>query len=324
MTRSSSFPRQPLFLALSLSCMGLALTGGCDTDTANADAADDSQNQLRLEDLTDNIELPDDETIEPTGQSCAVWDAGAPCLDPSSAAFCGVYTADNTLEFGACLPLAELECVPGETKLVQTDTPCGELEAECTAWDGVPAWESPACNEGGDTPLVLLFDAGPVMMIDAEATPAASFDIAMASDESSCIATDWPTAATPWLAVDLDHSGSIEGGHELFGSGSRLADGSGARNGFLALAAYDDNHDGQVDALDASFDQLLVWRDHDADRLSGPGELETLREAGIESLAVHYAVDRRCDARGNCEIERAGFRHAGGRGELVDMHLACQ
>jgi hypothetical protein len=313
--------RQTLVLAASISC--LFAVSGCDSDTVDAGGPKDEG--LRLADLTENIEEPADDSIEPTGQICAQWGAAAACLDEQSAAFCGVYEAvgdfDYVIEFGSCVALDGIECFPGDTRTVSSE--CGMVEVSCdVAGGGVPAWGSPQCD-GGETPLVLRFDDAPIMMIDAEATPSATFDISMTADQSGCITTDWPSAATPWLAIDLDQNGSIDGGHELFGSGTQVGDHK-AQNGFIALAAYDDNRDGRVDAHDARFNELLLWRDYDADRMSSSDELERLSDAGVDSLAVAYASDRQCDARGNCGIERAQFSHAGGHGEIVDIHLACQ
>ena len=308
--------------ALSLLCLTAPLALGCADSTIDG-YGEDEQEQTILDEL--DLVTPAQTDIEPTGQLCETYGSAALCLDGHSAAFCN-YDVDGggnlIFDFGACVAEMEIECVPGDVKTVD-DEICGQVQASCLLDGvGVPMWAQEGCSQEGDTPLVLRFDDAPITMIDAEATPAATFDIAMSA--GSCISTDWPSAATPWLAVDLDHSGSIDGGHELFGSGTDLADGSKADNGFLALAAFDGNHDGVVDARDPRFGELLLWRDHDADRRTGPGELETLTEAGVDSLAVRYGIDRECDARGNCAVERSAFSHAGGRGELVDLHLACQ
>src|SRR5215510_2086314 len=54
------------------------------------------------------------------------------------------------------------------------------------------------------TPLVLSFDRAPVEFIPAAASFA--FDLTGAGQN---IATDWPTARTPWLALDRDGDGRI-------------------------------------------------------------------------------------------------------------------
>lgn len=284
-----------LRLALSLSC---ALF--CGLSLAACDVASD----------------PD----EPTGRACEIHAEAATCSDGATA-YCDFM--DGAKEFGPCIAPEELECEPGEVMdLGPRSDPemqdiCGNMSKSCVMYGGVPSWENNECN----TPLVLRFDDRAIEMIDAEATPAATFDISMRAD--SCISTDWPSAATPWLVVDLDGSGTIDGGHELFGSGSRLADGHHADDGFAALAEFDSNHDGAVDRSDARFGELMLWRDWDADRVSTPDELEPLAVSGVDRLALGYEVDVQCDARGNCGVQRAGFEHAGGAGEIVDLYLAC-
>ena len=186
-----------------------------------------------------------------------------------------------------------------------------ELDAE-----GVP-FISDGC--GGDTPLVLSFD-GAAVEYGSGGRP---FDL------GRCAATDWPTATTPWLALDRDHSGHIEGGHELFGSATRLHDGGLANQGFAALAELDGNGDGTISAEDPEFAALVLWADGDGDRRSVGLELQSLAATGIVAIELGYTSDRRCDARDNCEVERAAFRWRDGlgrehAGEVVDVHLACQ
>ena len=276
----------------------------------------------------------DSDTVEGEGQiagrACEIANVAVECGgDEGLVSYCGYtefHEAQNQygeLTQGPCVAPVENECEPGEWRTEPSSLPpeediCGGTQYACEVVGGDPMWVEIPCN----TPLVLRFDESPVEMIAAEATPAATFDINMRAD--SCITTDWPSAATPWLVVDRDGSGTIDGGHELFGSGTRLLDGNHAEHGFAALVEFDSNHDGYVDALDARFDELMLWRDHDADRLSSSGELQPLAEAGVERLAVDFRVETRCDERGNCGVQRSAFEFAGGTGEVVDLYLACQ
>lgn len=166
-----------------------------------------------------------------------------------------------------------------------------------------------------DTPLVLAFASQPIEFLPANAS--------FAFSPGTPVATDWPTATTPWIAIDLDHDGAITSGAELFGDATRLPDGSTAGNGFAALAALDANHDGVIDAADPAFSSLLLWADRNADRASSPDELRPL--AGVVTaipLANH--VEPRC-VHGNCEGERGTFRWNDGgterTGAVVDVYL---
>lgn len=219
-----------------------------------------------------------------------------------------ILDANGDYVWGTCVTTPA--CEPGTMNGCQI---C-ELDAM-----GVPFWADNGCG-GESTPLALRFDDAPVRF----AMSAATFDLG-----PECGATDWPGAATPWLALDRDGSGAIEGGHELFGSATVLRTGARADHGFTALAELDADRDGRIDASDPDFARLVLWADHDADRRSTLWELTPVATAGLVAVDLDYRRDRRCDARGNCEIERAAFtfRDALGRtrtGEVVDVHLACQ
>jgi hypothetical protein len=139
------------------------------------------------------------------------------------------------------------------------------------------------------------------------------------------VITDWPTSTTPWLALDRNGNGRIDDGGELFGSATLLPSGDPAGNGFVALRELDSNWDGRIDARDAMWDRLLVWSDVDSDRASAIEELQSVTLRELVAIDLRYVVDRRCDARGNCEVERASFVYrSGGRelqGSVVDVHL---
>lgn len=216
------------------------------------------------------------------------------------------------------------ECEVGEVRSCELDLPGFEdSEDTCVEHDGKAQWTC-SFNELCDcyTPLVLSFDgAEPVV----RAGTSAAFDISVAG---GCLSTDWPEARTPWLALDRDGDGGIADGRELFGSGTRLASGRRATHGFEALAELDDNADGVIDARDPAFGRLLTWADDDLDRRGTGLELEAA--AGrLLAIELAYTIDRRCDERGNCGVERASFTWiddfgAVRTGEVVDIHLACQ
>jgi hypothetical protein len=176
-------------------------------------------------------------------------------------------------------------------------------------------------TSSGSTPLVFSFDDAPVRFSHAEG----SFGV----EPMKSVDTDWPTAATPWLALDKNGNGRIDDGGELFGSATLLSDGTYAKNGFQALAELDENHDGVISAADSAFDSLVVWTDANQNRVADPGEVRSLRSMGVEAIELDYGKSPRCDARGNCEIETARFvyRSAFGQekvGHVVDVHLAHQ
>ncbi len=172
------------------------------------------------------------------------------------------------------------------------------------------------CN----TPLVLSFDNDHVTFTSEAG---AAFDLTRAG---MCHGGDWPTAVTPWLAFDRDGDGVIRDGGELFGSATKLDNGSFAKNGFEALRDLDTNHDGVFDVRDPAFTKIVVWSDKNLDRQSEKRELTSLVDHGITAIDLHDARELHCDARGNCEGERSRFTFMddSGRtrqGTVIDVYL---
>ena len=98
--------------------------------------------------------------------------------------------------------------------------------------------------------------------------------------------TAWAGADDGLLVLDIDSNGLIDSGRELFGNNTLLANGQKATDGHAALRALDANADGSLDAADAPFANLRVWRDLDQDGVSDAGELQSLEAAGITRIGL--------------------------------------
>jgi Ca2+-binding RTX toxin-like protein len=90
--------------------------------------------------------------------------------------------------------------------------------------------------------------------------------------------TGWLSSDDGFLAIDSNGNGTIDGIGELFGNQNV--------DGFTALAALDSNHDGKVDASDAQFANLKVWRDLNGDGVSTSNEVFSLADVGIQSIGT--------------------------------------
>lgn len=75
-----------------------------------------------------------------------------------------------------------------------------------------------------------------------------------------------------YLALDLNGTGKIDSGRELFGTSSG--------NGFADLARYDSDGNGWIDENDPVFDKLRIW----APNAQGGGMLASLRDKQVGAL----------------------------------------
>ncbi|HZI20017.1 MAG TPA: hypothetical protein VEY09_15640 [Pyrinomonadaceae bacterium] len=121
-----------------------------------------------------------------------------------------------------------------------------------------------------------------------------------------------------FLFLDRDGNGEVDSGRELFGNFTDQPEPAAGeeRNGFLALAVFDGgekggNSDGVIDASDAVYSRLRLWRDANHDGRSQAEEVVGLEEAGVWRIELRYREGRRRDGQGNEYRYRAKVEGAG-------------
>lgn len=140
----------------------------------------------------------------------------------------------------------------------------------------------------------------------------AAFDITATGRNTT---TAFVTGGDAFLALDRNRNGFIDDGSELFG------DQRGAANGFEELRKLDSNADGVIDRNDAGYADLLLFRDN-GDGKTEAGELLSLADAGIASLALNYRDTNIAAAGGNRLAQISSFtRNDGSKGFLADAVL---
>jgi hypothetical protein len=118
--------------------------------------------------------------------------------------------------------------------------------------------------------------------------------------------TGWVGADDGLLVLDRNGNGRIDDGGELFGNHSGSGP-TGPANGFAALAEFDSNRDGRIDASDTVFANLRVWKDANSNGLTDAGELLTLQQAGVGSLSLSYTAGETVDAQGNSHLQLGSY-----------------
>ena len=90
--------------------------------------------------------------------------------------------------------------------------------------------------------------------------------------------TSWVSPTDGLLAIDLNGNGTIDDHSELFEDAQTL--------GFQALAVFDSDANGVLNASDEAFVQLKLWVDADGNGYTNYGELKTLAEAGVTQISL--------------------------------------
>lgn len=131
-------------------------------------------------------------------------------------------------------------------------------------------------------------------------------------------ATSWVSAEDGILSLDLDGSGSIESGAEIFGNHTLMPNGEVALNGFEALAQYDSNLDDKITSADDVFAELRVWQDLNSDGVSDVDELTTLSENNISEIALNYSVNPSTDGNQVIHQEHSTYKDNSGEDYLAE------
>ncbi|MCZ4321518.1 calcium-binding protein [Pseudomonas anguilliseptica] len=131
-------------------------------------------------------------------------------------------------------------------------------------------------------------------------------------------ATGWVGKDDGLLVWDRNGNGEIDNGSELFGNYTQLSNGQSAVNGFAALAELDSNLDGKVDASDAAFSQLKVWKDANSDAQAVTGELLDLSQVNVASLNTSFSNQNYSDPQGNLVLQSGTYTTADGTVQSMD------
>ncbi len=127
------------------------------------------------------------------------------------------------------------------------------------------------------------------------------------------IDSGWLSPEDGFLAIDTNHNGRVDDRSELFGGG--------LGEGFARLATFDTNHDGQVNAQDLQFNDLLVWQDRNGNHRTDAGELRSLIDAGVASLSISYTFKPE-EQKGNWLYEQGSAILANGASiAMVDAYF---
>ncbi|WCM95597.1 hypothetical protein M5C96_13980 [Acidovorax sp. GBBC 1281] len=130
-------------------------------------------------------------------------------------------------------------------------------------------------------------------------------------------ATGWIKGDDGIVVLDRNGNGVIDSGRELFGDQTLKPVGSDGRaqnhaNGYEALAAEDGNGDKVIDANDAVYSQLRIWKDTNQDGISQAGELHTLADLGIARIGVAGTASNVNLGNGNTQPLSGSFTRTDG------------
>jgi len=168
------------------------------------------------------------------------------------------------------------------------------------------------------TPIVLDLDGNGIQTIAA--SNGVIFDVTATGNTANKFG--WVGGNDALLVRDRNGDGKINDGTELYGSGTKLADGSRAGNGFSALAQEDSNHDGKISAADAGFKDIKLWVDGNRDGVTDAGELRGLADFGIVELNLERVTGTAKDNGNLIGLVSSYTKSDGSSNEMSDVWFA--
>jgi hypothetical protein len=141
--------------------------------------------------------------------------------------------------------------------------------------------------------------------------------------------TGWVIADDGFLVLDKNDNRVIDNGRELFGDNFIKANGQLAADGFDSLRSLDRNANGKIDAGDAQFGSLKVWRDLNQNGTTQSGELFTLSQLGIATINTGSTANSQVLPNGNQIADMGTYTKTDGTtgstvevtGNLADINL---
>jgi hypothetical protein len=130
----------------------------------------------------------------------------------------------------------------------------------------------------------------------------------------------WVSNGDGLLVIDKDGNGKIDDGTEVFSDQYLKSDGTIATDAFDALADFDSNGDGVIDANDADFANLQVWADLNGDGIYADDELVSLNDAGITSISLDNTSSGETDEFGNTMTNQGEITWSDGETGIINAY----
>mgnify|MGYP003571116923 FL=1 len=132
--------------------------------------------------------------------------------------------------------------------------------------------------------------------------------------------TGWVSPDDGFLVYDRNANGTIDDGTEVFGDNTPINGGTEtAADGFAALAEFDTNANGVIDASDTQYSDLRVWRDLNQDGLSTTDELKTLSDHNIVSIDLNAQSSSQTINGHSVPLVSTFTRSDGSSGDIGDV-----
>jgi hypothetical protein len=208
-------------------------------------------------------------------------------------------TARCTSTFGVRIPFAMSLAVV--VMVILISSPQSGRALQCSDGDCPPS-DGTICFRFCSCPSPIVIDLSGKGFQLTSAQDGVWFDI-MGTGKPTQIAWTAPGVDNAFLVLDRDGNGKIDSGKELFGNYTAQPH-SAERNGFLALALFDQSENGGngdrvIDAKDLVYSSLRLWVDANHDGISQPEELFKLPDRGVLSISLNYKEAGRTDQYGN-------------------------